>query len=35
MTCIGNRVNSAFIPDNFDHDLIALKLESYPQYLLT
>ena len=30
MTCIGNRTNAAFIPDNFDHVLIAVEIMILP-----
>ena len=30
MTCIGSRVNATFIPDNFDHVLIAVDITTLP-----
>ena len=30
MTCTGNRVNATFIPDNFDHVLIAVEIMILP-----
>ena len=34
MTCTGNRVNATFIPDNFDHVLIAVEIMILPAKLV-